>query len=395
MINGYDELSKKYDKMITINDIVHDISGGARLYSAGLTTSEAYVGLVEQNVGQNVYEKYYKLEATYSELYSLTNMYIEEKREYNKIVSDIKAVVANIQTKEKDILQLEDKRKALINKEHTSPQEDLEIKRISSDLYTKKRELEDDIKKRKELEDQCREKEIQCAADLTRINRLKEKLIKAIEEVNKMEDAFGLFRDKKFKQSIEQDFIDACLVPGEERKEADLRTVANSKFLMMKLETVYLTRVKEYAQNLHQELSVTEGAKELIDFKMPKHVQAQNLQLKGLRYLSVDFLESSDAVLNDTVIAQFYQYVYKQTVKSEFGAYPTEELTNLPKVAMQQFGIPKSYNGSVASKITALLKGSKTTFSVECLNDIFMGSDKLVEAQKLLREAMNEYSANV
>ena len=394
MINDYTRLNEKYDKMLTIDDLVHNISGGFQTYHMGLSAGETYVGLVEQNVGQNIYQKYFKLEATYSELYSVTEKYISEKDKYDELIAQIKSVVGNIQTKEKDIVELEEERKKLISKENLSPSEEKKVEKITGVLYTKKVELQEEIKQKQELEKKKVEQEEIASAYLSRINKLKEIIGKRLEEVNELEGCFNVFRSKEFEENIEQDFIDACLLAGEENKEIDMRTIAKSKFLMMKLESIFLERVKGYSENLLNCLDNTKG-KDLINLELPANVVAERVQAKGLDFLSTEFLSSSDMILNEKAIAEFYIYTYNQVMKTELGANPNQEFSNLPAVAMQEFKIPQKTLTGLKGQISQVLNGYSTMFNIECLNQLFYGAKSLNEAQLILKDAVKESGLRV
>lgn len=390
MIKGSEILKEKYKTMLTLDELVHNISGGSQTYQLGLTTGEAYVGLVEQNIGQDVYEKYFKLEASYTELYSVTEKYIQEKDQYNQLVAQIKIVAANIQSLEKDILKLEEKRKALVEKSNVSPKEEKEIERITGILYTKKVDLQAEIVKKNELKEKIKEQETICSAYLSRINKIKEIVAKRLEEVDKLAGSFDVFRDKNFEENIEQDFIDACLLPDEENKEQDLRTIAKSKFLMMKFESLYLEKVKDYSLNLVNSLNSTNHCRNLVDLELPKQVVAERMSAKGLDYLSTEFLCSSDIILNEKAIAEFYIYTYNQIVNTELGANPNMEYCNLPAVAMQQFKIPQNTLVGIKGQISQALHGYSTMFNIECLNPLFYGARDLQKAQEILKDVRKD-----
>ena len=55
---------------------------------------------------------------------------------------------------------------------------------------------------------------------------------------------------KSFEEKIEQDFVDASLLSDEHDKESEIRGIAQSRFLMMKLESIYLRKVAGCATNL-------------------------------------------------------------------------------------------------------------------------------------------------
>jgi len=377
--------------MLTLEELVHDIPGSSQTFQMGLSTNEAYVGLVEQNVGQDVYSKYNKLESAYEDLYHVTTEYQNELIKYKKLSSEIENITKNIFLKEKDIVELEKQRKDLVDKDSVSPKEEKDIEKLTQDLYFKKIELQEHLKQKKELAAQQASSKSNSSAFLTRINKVKEVLQHRISSVQD-EKILNTFNDKEFENSIEQDFVDSCLLPGEEKKEEEFRDLAKSRFCMMKLEAIYLEKVKDYSKNLLQDLTATDNCKQLIDVNLSKQVKKDNLQAKGLREMSTEFLQTSDIILNDKAMAKFYRYVYKQTLETEFAAHSNIKYANLPGIAMNEFKIPQNLQLGVKGSINKILKGYSTTLDLECLTSVFYGVKKLHEAEEItnVKEQDNE-----
>jgi hypothetical protein len=111
--------------------------------------------------------------------------------------------------------------------------------------------------------------------------------------------------------------------------------------------------------------------------------------------MSTEFLGSSDMILNEKAIAEFYIHTYNQLVKTELGRNPNQEFANLPVVAIQQFKIPQKTLVGIKGQITQALNGYSTMFSIECLNPLFSGARDLQEAQLILQKVIKENGLKV
>ncbi len=383
MINDSEVIYKKYDKLLTIDDLLHRIQGSPQIFQMGLSTNEAYVGLIEQNIGQDVYDKYFKLEYTYRNLYFNTTEYKEKREEYIKLSCDLEGLLKDQYLKEKEIIKSEEERKNLVEKVTISPEEEKIIENITKSLYKNKIELEKILENKKEVKKQQESAKIKASAFLTRINKLKEMLEKQLSKVNEIKGSFNLFKSKDFEKEIEQDFIDICLLPGAEKKEEEFRLIAKARFCMMKMEAIYLNKVKEYSSNLLKNLEVTNNRQQLVDIKLSNQVVKDNIQAEGLKGLSTDFLETSDVFLNDKVISEFYRYVYQQTIETEFAANTNIKYANLAGVAMNEFKIPQYPLKGVKGTISKLLNKYNTMFDVTPIYPLFDSVERLHQAQEI------------
>ena len=160
---------------------------------------------------------------------------------------------------------------------------------------------------------------------------------------------------------------------------------------MMKLEAKYLDSMAECATNLLNCLEDTNGCRNLIDVTIPEEVKAEKLQAQGLKNLSTTFLETTDTVLDEKAIAEFYNYAYQEVVKTNFGANPTNEFCNLPSVAMNKFNMPQTTLAGLKGKISQIFHQYSTMFDISVLNPIFWGASELQESQALTKQSITKY----
>lgn len=390
MIYGHESLYERYDNKLNTEfflseNLVHDIQPAGQRFSLGLTATETYVGLVEDKIGKDVYKKYYQMQNLYSELCDITNQYKKEKKIYDDLSKKIKDLKFSIDVKEKEIAKYETERKKLVEKQNVSSDEEKKIEQLSNNLYEIKINLQEYIKASKVIESKLEHQKNISAAYLTRINRVKEVLSKKLESIEELEGCFDLFKDGKFEKDIEQDFIDGTLLPGEEKVEEDFRSIAKSRYCVLKLEAIYLDKIKEYSANLLKNLEVTDNCKQLVDIKLSKHVVKDRMQAKGLEILSQGTLGlGGDYFLNDTAIAKFFTYVYDQTIKTQFAENTNMEYSNILATANKKFNIPtneelKGFSGM----FNKILHKYSTFYHVESLDWIYQGVGYLHKAQDI------------
>lgn len=381
MINGHEVLSEKYSKMLTIDNMVHYLPGSLQNNAMGLGTSETYVGLVEQNIGQEAYRAYFKLYGAYKDLYRAVLQYEKEIAKLDKLSADLDSINNQIEILEKNIQELEDKRTALVERGDLTPEEEKEVENLTQQLIINKEELIKNTNNKRKLDMQYEDQRCACAVQLKGINTIQTTVEERIAGISQHEQSLNKFNDPSFEKTIEQDFIDASLLPGDEAKESELRGLAQSRFKMMKLESVYLKQVTSYASNLLDNVKHLKDAKQLVKVDLSEKSRTEYLQIQGMNQLSTDYLETSDFVLDEKAFSNFYAYMFDELVKTELGAIPTYELANLPAIAMQQFKIPQHGLSGFEGKLSQILHGYSTMFSIEALNPIFSGVEGLISAQ--------------
>lgn len=392
MINGPESLSGKYKSMLELDKLVHNIAGSSKNNASGLGTSETYVGLVEQNIGQDSYLAYFKLYWAYQGVHRAVQFYEKDVAKYNNISSQLNSIKNYIEEIEKDIKQLEEQRISLITRGNLTPDEEKIVESLTQQLLTKKDSLIKNTNTKRELENSYEEQRCFCAVQLKGVNAIQAVLEERISGIGQYEQAFNKFNDPSFEARIEQDFIDASLLPGEEAKEAELRGLAQSRFKMMQLETVYLKQIKPYAIDLLADVKHLRGAKQIMNVDLSPKTEAEYLHVEGMDYISTEFLSSSDWILDEKAISDFYGYVYNQMVKTELGMDPTIELANLEGVAMKQFKIPHGTLGGFKGQLSQWFNGYSTMFGIDCLTPVFSGARKMIEAKEQLKNLNSNIS---
>ncbi|MBQ7880995.1 MAG: hypothetical protein IJ358_04060 [Clostridia bacterium] len=345
MINGYMELygvkgikNKKYD-VINSEDLVHSIaiSKCMEVHSMHLSSTEAYVSIVEQLIGQEVYNKFFKVFDDYDALINFILEYQSEQLERDTLQVEI-GMTKDLIDATNELIRINRKKvdELLVKGAKGKSEEiDRERKEIEDRLQYQKQELEilleEENKKNTRIDDLTEDIETLKNLIKERYKGLKESL-KAV----KARDitALSKFTDIDFEMEVEQDFVDSCLWPEEVYRESDFRKIAQAKFKMMKIEAVYLLDAVDASKELIEEITKANLKKDLPG----KMVNRYSTHI-GMKKISNLMLTEYDYLFNQSVFNDYYLYIAQLLESSNYGQNWEQGIENVFKAGVD-LGIP-------------------------------------------------------
>jgi len=365
MINGYEYLYReedgkkpKYD-LRKSDKLAHNLDGSGKQNHLGVTINEAYANLIEQNIGKKFYEKMSKMFSDYQYLYNIIQEYSKNKLlldqeeelfksdyNHNKKLNNEKK---EIETKIKDLLKSNKEKKSIKIKEYADKLEDLEIE--IADVKISLKENETNFANRHKIVDE----------KFKTIKQLLTSLKKALENFDKegCDEVAKKFTSPKFQMQIEQEFVDTMLLPGEEKKEGNVRIIAQTYFAAYKMEAKYLVSMDSAIKDLIECVEGQIKSTDLPDIYVDAKSQGKYEILYGLKSVSTDVIENHQNRFESKNFCQFYKDVFKMMKESSYGKNPSSELYNLPEFAMQshKFKNTSKRNGEDLDTNTDIFNG--------------------------------------
>lgn len=350
MINGYEKIygaegykdKKKYE-ILTDRKLVHDLGNCLTDTSLGISTTEAYVSIIEQQIGQDEYKALRSVYADYDRLVRDIQQYQQKLQQYkekelrteaiNKQIDDKIAQVERYDAKVNDLLENgEGNVSKNIKAEYGNFRKEISketnsINQMVGDLFGRNAEL----------------------ADLkTTLKTLKQQIMKEYEHLmasrKQLEDVdlekLNKFIDADFEAEVEQDFVDSCLLPSEEKKEGQFRKMAQAKFKMMKMEATYLMDSIGASQQLIDELKENQ-----LKIKLPQEIVDRHSTLHGMSLVSTHVIEWFDFAFSQEAFNDYYLYVSNLVESSNYGDNWAKS-ANLYKKGIEM-GIPYSSTSKV------------------------------------------------
>lgn len=355
MINGYEEIygtfhadKKKYD-VLDNEQLAHDLGNCLTKTPLGISTTEAYVSIVEQHIGKCLYSALRHVYSNYDSLVYWIVDYQEKVAKYNQINSEKNDINNKINDKIAKIRDYEAKMEQLL--------ENGEEQTARMDIRAENEKFHTEIHKETESINELMSEQFNKAETLAilkpQIRALKNSIMQMYEalvvSMNNLKDVkldgFKKFDNAEFEQEVKQDFVDSSLLPGEEKKEDLYRKMADAKFQMMKMESIYLMDSVDAAKELIKELK-----KNQLKSNLPQEIVDRHSTHKGMNYASTVMLEEYDFAFSQEAFNDYYLYMADLFKNMNYGANWVEGAEKYYKTGIDM-GIPQYKHSQIKHMI--------------------------------------------
>ena len=342
MINGYDDIyenkgfggQKKY-KLLTKDDLVHNLGNCIMDFSLGITATEAYVSIMEQQIGQDEYRALIGLYTEYRTIIPTIVVYQAQRDDYKNKIAEKQQIETKISDKIKQIEEYKAKLNEMLDSADESTKKTMraEYDKFRQEIAKETDSLNELTKKLFDVDLQLTDLKVALQSTKQRIMANYERLGSKLTEVNNLDlSKFNKFEDSKFEEEVEQDFVDSCLLPDETHKEEQFRQMADAKFEMMKMEARYLLDTIDASEDLVAELKENNLKTEL-----PQEIIQRHSTLSGMELESTTLIEDYDYIFTMPEFNEYYQYIVNICEKSNYGENWSNE--NIYEKAIE-LGIP-------------------------------------------------------
>lgn len=277
--------------------------GGWRENKAtGLQPFHAYLNMVEQQIGPEVYDKLIKNKRNYLVAMRYLLRHQDDVKTYKRHLGAIKDCEGMISELSNDIKAFSSKLEGCSDLELDALKNSIDQLKI---IRQKKEELEQYLKPVK--------------TDTVKhyLNSLKN----ACQDVYQNEDAIkrGLskFNNPAFEAELEQDYVDTMLLPSQEKEEKYVRMDAKAKYAMCDLDRESLVRASQYAAELCD--WIKENG---IETPLPEELKAKYNLVCGLDEMSTVQIEEATLSWLDkqnTAFAKSYVDIADKLKSSDYG----------------------------------------------------------------------------
>lgn len=380
MINGYEELYQgeqpKYKRLFE-NDLVHSVAPSGRKGPIDLTGNEAMASIMEQEIGQENYRKLLSFERDYLNCVNSLRKYQNDKSLYDQ--------------KESELATLKNKNKVLEYKIEFAS------KNLSNLNNDELEELKNDITQLQEVKNKISEIQV----EMKPVNR--EAVIK---DLNTLASGFkdimqedllnGVqkFEDSKFRNKVEQVYVDTMLLPGEDKLEKSVRACANARYDMYSLEMDHLKMSIENAEELMNFVK-NKG----VDSSLSLDIVNKAEMVKAIKQASTEEIDSNSILVTESEQhAKYYSYITEHLKETNFEQEDNTNV-NLYKDGIVKFGIPQheEYNlkGKVShavSKLSGKVKSNYGMGDMGAFNNTLSAIDKMYAIRQKFKLQTEEFN---
>jgi len=401
MINGYEEIygihnkkNKKYE-VLDSDKTAHNIWNCLTKTHLGISTTEAYISIVEQQIGQDEYKALISAYGDYDSLMREILEYQEKVDKYRKTDAEKKSIEKQISDKKAQIDECQEKMDDLLeNGNERTARMDIrdEHEKFRTEIARETDTINELTSKRFYITENLAILKPQIRALKNYIMQQYERLIassKKLENINL--DKFYKFNDADFEAEIQQDFIDSCLLQGEEKKEDLYRKMAQAKFQMVKMEATYLIDAIDASKELLEELRDNQ-----LKMALPQEIVDRHSTLDGMNYASTVMLMEFDYAFTQEAFNDYYLYMADLFKNMNYGANWVEGAEKYYRTGVDM-GIPHTRYSTIKHKIGELTGKIKVDqgYTMGLLEPLVSSFDKMKGGVKFDLEQLNQQEAGV
>ena len=401
MINGYEEIygvhhkdKKKYEVLDT-DKLAHDIWNCLTDTPLGISTTEVYVSIVEQHIGKDAYKALRSVYSDYDTLIEDIVEYQQKVAQYKQFDSEKKDIQNKIASKITQVKEYEEKLDDFLeNGEEANVRRNIraEYEKFSSEKAKETNTINELVSEEFDKTAKLAELKPLIQSLKRRIMQKYERLIankKNLEGVNL--NKFDKFIDTDFEVEIQQDFVDSCLLPGEERKEDLYRKMADTKFQMMKMEATYLLDSIDASQQLMEELRDNQ-----LKISLPQEIVDRRSTLKGMNYASTGMIEEFDYAFTQEPFNDYYLYMANLFKNMNYGANWVEGAEKYYATGVDM-GIPDRRYSTIKHKIGELTGKIKVNYgyNMGMVEPLVRSFDKMKGGVKFDFEQLKEQNVGM
>lgn len=388
MIKGYED--------------VYGINGGEKIYNIpsklahgeyqpvaesataiDVSPMKIYANMIEQEVGQQNYKKLLGVQRALNDAVKALKVYQHDEALFKSTSEALKDIenrrtelISNIQTVSKNV-------GSLSSEDLTNLQAMIgELDAVNIQRESIKQDLKPVTKD-----------------ELTfAFNDLKQKYLECEDALPEINSKLNKFNNPEFKEKLEQCYVDSILLPGQEKREQNVRKDANAKYEMFNIEQMGLKRGVENARGLLDFVSKN-GASSPIPEELNNNIEIQNA-LETIAGTDPTIWGSLDGYQTDFLtsgaVSDFYSFVAKNVEESLEKGKDLEDPNKIRKAGIVQYKIANTfelggqYSGTIGLVAHAVKNAtgkvkSPYGFVIDDFRPTFDGLFKLEKAQYELK----------